>query len=457
MPRRRPSTPSEKSPAASRDVVFHIVEAEEGRTLAHGLRRFAPDLSWTDIRKRIAGRRVQVNGNLCLDEARRLVTGDVVKVLAHPAAAPPRESDIRIRYLDRHIVIVEKPAGMTTLRHPEERDWPQRRKQLQPTLDETLPALVEKLASRREKTSKGVPPRLRAVHRLDRETSGLMVFARTIAAESALGKQFRAHELDRHYIGVCLGEFRGGTLESNLIEDRGDGRRGSTRFPNQGKRAVTHVTPLEQLPGYTVVQCQLETGRTHQIRIHLSEAGHPLCGDRVYRGPFPPARENPTGLPDHSGAPRVALHAADLGLTHPITGEKLRFGMPLPQDIVDLVDRLRGKSAPPPRLSLAEPVDELGVIVKHDEPAPRPVAVPAVERDERPVRKGALIEAAPKREKGNAKATGGRSGTREILGKRTVGKPKQGGNRVAGTKPQKPTGPRKPAGAKKQSRGKKRK
>ncbi len=443
--------------------MFHVGAAEEGRTLAQGLRKFDPALSWTDARKRIAGRRVQVNGNVCLDEARRIEAGDVVKVLAHAAAAPPRESDVKIRYLDRHIVILEKPPGMTTLRHPEERDWPQRRKQLQPTLDEVLPALVEKLAARREAPAKGVPRRLRAVHRLDRETSGLMVFARTIAAESALGKQFRAHELDRHYIGVCVGDYAGGTLESNLVEDRGDGRRGSTRFPDQGKRAVTHVTPLERLPGYTVVQCRLETGRTHQIRIHLSEAGHPLCGDRVYRGPFPPARETPTGIPDKSGAPRVALHAADLGLTHPISGERLRFGMPLPRDLVELIDRLRGRPGPPPRLDIDEPLDESGVIVRHDETAPR--AAPALDGEERPSRVaregqprgGASKKAASRREKGNATTTGGRSGSRENLGKPAASKPKQGGGRAAGPKSRKPTGPRKPAGAKKQARGRKRK
>ncbi len=370
---------------------------------------------------------------------------------------------MKIRYLDRHIVILEKPPGMTTLRHPEERDWPQRRKQLQPTLDEVLPALVEKLAARREAPAKGVPRRLRAVHRLDRETSGLMVFARTIAAESALGKQFRAHELDRHYIGVCVGDYAGGTLESNLVEDRGDGRRGSTRFPDQGKRAVTHVTPLERLPGYTVVQCRLETGRTHQIRIHLSEAGHPLCGDRVYRGPFPPARETPTGIPDKSGAPRVALHAADLGLTHPISGERLRFGMPLPRDLVELIDRLRGRPAPPPRLNIDEPLDESGVIVKHDEPTPR--SAPAQDGDERSSwsdregqprrdasKQGASKKVGSRREQGNATASGGHSGSRENLGKQTFGKPKQGGNRAAGAKSRKPSGAKTSTGAAKTRR-----
>src|SRR5262249_19568055 len=133
----------------------------------------------------------------------------------------------------------------------------------------------------------GPPRRLRAVHRIDRETSGLMVFARTVDAERLLATQFRAHSLHRVYLAVALGDVRDQTFESYLVPDRGDGRRGSTNNRKLGKRAVTHVKPVERLNGHTVVECRLETGRTHQIRIHLSEAGHPLCGDKVYRGPFP--------------------------------------------------------------------------------------------------------------------------------------------------------------------------
>jgi len=112
-----------------------------------------------------------------------------------------------------------------------------------------------------------------------------------------------------------------------------------------GKEAITHVKPIERLGKYTVVECRLETGRTHQIRIHLSEAGHPLCGDKVYRGKFPG-----TPIPDDSGAPRVALHAAELGFEHPITGEYIHHEMALPRDLVELIDRMRGgRRAPPPR------------------------------------------------------------------------------------------------------------
>jgi len=330
--------------------ILHVTSEHAGETILAILRAWQPGQSWGAVRQLLSRRHVQINGNLCLDEGRRLKEGEVVRLLPFSAAPPPTEDDVKIRYLDQHLVVVEKPAGMTTLRHPEERGWPRSRKQLQPTLDEVLPRIID----RRERGGRRGPPgqpsreiaprkkgplrRLRAVHRLDRETSGLMVFARTIDAERELGLQFRAHSLARVYLAVVAGILpHEETYQSHLIEDRGDGRRGSTPNPKLGKEAITHVKPLERLGKYTVVECRLETGRTHQIRIHLSEAGHPLCGDKVYRGKFPG-----TPLPDESGAPRVALHAAELGFEHPITGEYLHHVMALPVDMVDLIDRLRG-------------------------------------------------------------------------------------------------------------------
>jgi 23S rRNA pseudouridine1911/1915/1917 synthase len=337
--------------------LFRVGPHEVNLTVAAALRRWLPGKSWSDVRRLLSSRHITVSGNLCLDEGRRLKQDEVIKVLAHPAAAPPKEDDVRIRYLDAHLVVVEKPAGMTTLRHPEERSWPKRRRQLQPTLDELLPRIIEKTERRGDRERKlpargrdrakrpparrhGPPRRLRAVHRIDRETSGLMVFARSVDAERLLGLQFRGHSLDRVYLAVAQSNVREQTIESWLVPDRGDGRRGSTKNRKLGKRAVTHLKPVEQLNGYTVVECRLETGRTHQIRIHLSEAGHPLCGDKVYRGPYP-------GQPmsDDSGAPRLALHAAELGFEHPITGERLHFSMPLPADLTTLLERLRKRTS----------------------------------------------------------------------------------------------------------------
>lgn len=318
--------------------LFRVAEKTVEQTIVTALRHWLPGKSWTDVRKLLSSRRVMVNGNLCLDAGRRLKADEVVKLLEHPAAAPPKEEDVRVRFVDTHLVVVEKPAGMTTLRHPEERNWPRKRRQLQPTLDEILPRIIEKKSRGKQPRQKGPPRRLRAVHRIDRETSGLMIFARTVEAERKLGLQFRAHSLHRSYLAIARGHVNSQTFESRLVEDRGDGRRGSGKDPKAGKMAVTHVRHIEKCDGYTLLECRLETGRTHQIRIHLAESGHPLCGDKVYRGPFPGKP-----IPDESGSPRVALHAAELGFEHPITGEKMKFEMPLPEDLAVLWSRLRKK------------------------------------------------------------------------------------------------------------------
>ena len=149
---------------------------------------------------------------------------------------------------------------------------------------------------------------------------------------------FRRHTIERVYQAIVPGRVEAQTFASSLVLDRGDGRRGSTTLPNVGKRAVTHVRPIEYLEGYTLLECRLETGRTHQIRIHLAEAGHPVCGEKVYHQPlFRKAAKDP------SGAPRQALHAAELGFEHPITGTPLKFVMRLPPDLARLLVRLRAK------------------------------------------------------------------------------------------------------------------
>lgn len=320
--------------------VFHVSDEQAQQTLVTLLRQWLPGESWSQVRKLLTGRHVQVNGNLCLDEGRRLKAKDVVRILDNAQATPPKDADVKIRYMDVHIVIVEKPAGMTTLRHAEERDWPSRRKQVQPTLDEVLPKVIAQHDKTRQPKGKK-PPRVRAVHRLDRETSGLMVFARTPEAEQKLVQMFRKHDMHRQYIAIVQGRLEAPmTITSDLVRDRGDGKRGSTTLKDVGQNAITHVKPIEYLDGYTVVECKLETGRTHQIRIHLSEHGHVLCGEKVYHTPL-----FQKAIPDNSGASRIALHAAELGLNHPITGEPMHFKMPMPPDMAELLKRLRAKTA----------------------------------------------------------------------------------------------------------------
>jgi 23S rRNA pseudouridine1911/1915/1917 synthase len=167
-----------------------------------------------------------------------------------------------------------------------------------------------------------------------------VVFARTVTAERGLGRQFHAHTVTRRYLALVQGYVPPQRIATRLVRDRGDGRRGSTAVPDVGKEAVTYVDVVERLPRYTLLSCRLETGRTHQIRIHLAELGHPVCGDKVYN-----RRRDGTIVPDASSAPRLALHAAELGFVHPVTGQPLHWRMPLPADLEALVDRLRKAGA----------------------------------------------------------------------------------------------------------------
>lgn len=312
------------------ETIFRVLPRQVGQTVAAALREWLPGKSWSEIRRLLKSRKIMVSGNLCDDAGYRLRLVDVVKLLPQSLAAPVREEDVRIQYLDKHIAVVEKPASMTSTRHADERELSPRQRQLQPTLDELLPRVIAK-----KEGGRGVR-HIRSVHRLDRETSGLMVFARTVEAEKHLGQQFRIHSIQRRYMAVVRGDVAEQTIESRLVRDRGDGRRGSTTLPNTGKTAVTHVRPIERLGDYTLIECRLETGRTHQIRIHLAENGHPLCGEKVYNQPLFRAVQ-----PDTSGAPRLALCAVELGFVHPVTGEAMHFEMPLSRDLAEFVERLR--------------------------------------------------------------------------------------------------------------------
>lgn len=318
------------------DDIFAIDAELSGATLAAVLKKRLPGQSWSQIRRVVATRRVRVGDDLCLDPARRLKEGDRVELLDNPL--PARNYDtLVIRHLDEHIVVVEKPSGLNTVRHPAELAWTAERKRLNPTLQDLLPPLiVARAGQRRDQKGRAAARRLRVVHRLDKDTSGLIVFARTVTAERALGRQFHQHTVIRRYLAVVRGQVESQRIATNLVRDRGDGRRGSADVPGVGKQAITHLDVVECLSGFTLVSCRLETGRTHQIRIHLSELGHPVCGEKVYnrrRGEEPAA--------DASGAPRLALHATELGFKHPATEEEMHWSMPLPPDLEAWLRQLR--------------------------------------------------------------------------------------------------------------------
>jgi 23S rRNA pseudouridine1911/1915/1917 synthase len=311
---------------------FSVAPEQTNQTLAALLRGWLPGQSWSQVRKLVAARRVKLNGELWLDDARRLKAGDTVEVLARPQKAPELLDQIVLRHVDESVVVSEKPSGIPTVRHPAERDWLEPRRLRAPTLDDLV---LRQLGASLPRKKHDPRPRLRVVQRLDKETSGLVVFARTVEAERGLGAQFKAHTVTRRYLAVVPGRVAPHTVRSFLVRDRGDGRRGSGPTEGVGKEAVTHVAVAEKLPGYTLLSCKLETGRTHQIRIHLAELGHPVCGDAVYRGKVG------VTIPDASGAPRLALHATELGFAHPATGEAMHWEMPLPPDLREFIARLR--------------------------------------------------------------------------------------------------------------------
>lgn len=248
-----------------------------------------------------------------------------------PTGTSPFADSIEIVYSDDSVVVVNKPAGLTTMRHKEEAaEFGKGQRFLPVTLAELLPALLNR------------PDRaVMAVHRIDRDTSGLVVFARTPAASESLMKQFRKHTVDRRYVGLTRGVPLVPMIDTILVPNRGDGRRGSTRktSPPDGKRAVTHVKVLEELGAFGVVECRLETGRTHQVRIHLGEFGAPLCGESIYDRPV-----NGRPAPDGSGADRPMLHAARLGFAHPETGQQMKWEVKPPEDFAKLWAKLRSKA-----------------------------------------------------------------------------------------------------------------
>ena len=325
--------------------MYHVTDDLGGKTIAAVVRAGNDGMSWGEANRLVKKRYVEVNGNLACDPARRLNPGEVVKLYPQPRQPLPELDDLSILFRDEHLAVVDKPAKVTSCREPRERGKSGKRKQLQPTLDEMLQGVLDaewraehpepdkvvrgKWARQARRKGEVEKPKVRPVHRLDRDTSGLMVFALSAEAERDLIEQFRRHVVKREYLALVHGHPEAMTVQSHLVRDRGDGKRGSLparvspKSDKTARHAVTHVEPIRPAgedEQWHLVRCRLETGRTHQIRIHLAEKGHPLVGDRLYGRPDDPA-------------PRQALHAATLALHHPLTGEPIEEQSPWPEDL----------------------------------------------------------------------------------------------------------------------------
>jgi 23S rRNA pseudouridine1911/1915/1917 synthase len=297
-------------------------DAPAGVTLAAALREHMPERSWRQVRELCASGKVTVDGDKVIESAQRLVGGE--KIAWNMGKPDVRRRMLRpgfrIVFEDGHLVVIEKPEGVSTV--------PYDRKETGTALD-----LIRDAWRAQGKRATVTP--LYTVHRIDKDTSGLVCFAKTKLAERGLHHIFKEHLADREYIAVAHGRVRPGRIESDLIENRGDGLRGSGRRFGDGQHAITDVQVVEQWKNACLCRVRLQTGRTHQIRIHLSEQGHPLVGETVYIRDLLRRGGRPIDCP------RLLLHAATLGFDHPVTGQHLHFTAELPPDFAAEVAKLR--------------------------------------------------------------------------------------------------------------------
>ena len=282
-------------------------------------------LSRRAARAAVRAGRVDVDG-VAADEAGADVGEDARVTLSPDRPARYRvRSRLEVLAEDSDFVIVEKPPGLLTV--------PTAEREKDTLLARVLDYLHHRFRRR---------PAAFVVHRLDRDTSGAVVFARNRPALHFLQELFQRHAIEREYVAIVEGSLPdSGVFSADLVRDRGDLRRGVARRGQPGKRAVTRFRTLERLPGATLAAIQLETGRTHQIRVHFAEGGHPVLGDRVYGG------RSQQSTVDSRQFPRQMLHARRLGFAHPRTGEIVRVESKPPADFQEALAKLRAKRKRP--------------------------------------------------------------------------------------------------------------
>lgn len=263
-----------------------------------------PDSSRTTLRQMLQARRVRVNGEAEIDAKREVGGDDEVRVLSRSEAVtlPP---ELTLLHEDDDILVVIKANGLLTVATAREQE-------------NTAQALLNEYL--RQKGG----GRIHVVHRLDRETSGVLVFAKNFKAREILKEKFAAHDIDRVYIAIVEGKMQppSGTIESNLLE-RPNLRMESVKRHPEAKLSITHYRTAQFSGSYSMLEVTLETGRKNQIRAHLSEKGHPIVGDHFYGSKINPLN-------------RLGLHANLLGFEHPTTGKRMRFTAPIPKVFADL-------------------------------------------------------------------------------------------------------------------------
>lgn len=325
------SIPEGRAPDAA-DVVRRMVQVDAGQAgwrLDQALAVLLPEFSRSRLQQWIESGQVLVNDapRRCRD---KVWSGDAIRVDAplmpiDGCAAQPIPLDLV--YEDAHLLVVNKAAGLVV--HPAAGNP-------DGTLQNALLHHAPELAT---------IPRAGIVHRLDKDTSGLLVVAKTLAAHKSLVDQLQAREVHREYRALVVGELvAGGRIEAPV--GRHPTQRIRMAVVPQGRPAVTHYRVLERYPGHSLLGVELETGRTHQIRVHLSHLHHPLVGDRTYGGrPRPPRGADPALVAALQSFPRQALHAIKLGLIHPASGEPMFWEAPMAADLDALLTLFRRENA----------------------------------------------------------------------------------------------------------------
>ena len=293
------------------------------RALADAL----PTLSRERLKALIRSGALERSGSAVRDPALK-VQGDEQFVLAVPEPEPAhneaQDIPLPIVFEDEHLLVVDKPAGLVVHPAAGNRDG----------------TLVNALLHHCGDSLSGIGGVARPgiVHRIDKDTSGLLVVAKTDVAHEGLARQFAAHSIDRRYLAIVSGvpKLAAGSVDAPLARSATNRKKIAIVEGSRGKRAVTHWKRLDVLRDAALVECRLETGRTHQVRVHMASLGHPLLGDAVYGGSGKSHRKLLNELDFH----RQALHAAELGFTHPVTKRRLSFSSGMPADMQELFTAL---------------------------------------------------------------------------------------------------------------------
>ena len=309
-------------------ISVELKPSHSGWRLDRALADAVPTLSRERLKSLIRSGAVQSEASIAVRDPALKVRGREAYRLTIPEPTPahnePQDIPLRVVFEDEHLLVVDKPAGLV----------------VHPAAGNPDGTLVNALLHHCGGSLSGIGGVARPgiVHRIDKDTSGLLVVAKTDVAHEGLAKQFAAHSIDRRYLAIVAGlpKTTEGIVDAPLARSSTNRKKISIIEGSRGKRAVTHWRRLQILRDAALVECRLETGRTHQVRVHMASLGHPLLGDPVYGRSGKGSRELLKRLNFH----RQALHAAELGFSHPVSKHRLSFASGMPADMQELFTAL---------------------------------------------------------------------------------------------------------------------